>query len=183
VVPPRPVGPVLVPEVLGELRATLILADPSAASLAKAPNGVSIGPRPTVARRAPSVPTTAAPEIRRGTANEHRAATTERSAAVGNVALDQVAPVETIDRRVVRGRVTAERRVRTLRAPPAMAATERTLRPEHPDRAVVPPDRAIARARHVRTTVTTPTLAIADPVCRRATVRRVAHARSVDPAS
>jgi len=178
VAPLRQAGPILVPALLGELRGTLILAVPCAASLAKA-----TGPRPTVARRALSVPMTATLEIRRGPANEHRAATTEMSAAVpANVAPVQAAPVETIDRRVDRGRVTAERRVRTLRAQPVMAATERTLRPDRRGRAVVPPIRAIAREHRVRTTVTTRTLAIADQVCRRAT-GQVGRVQNADPVS
>ena len=154
-----------------EVLATPIPAVLSVANLVKAPNGQSTIPSPTAdQRRAPRA--TATPEIQRPTANDRHAATTEKSATAPNVALDQAAPVETIDLRAAR----------TPRARRAKAVTERTLRRERPVRAVVLPDRPIARD-HDRTIVTTRTLAIADPVCRRATARRVGLVPNVAPAS
>ena len=178
------VARVTVPEPHVEVRVTPIRVVPSVANLVRAPNDESIVPSPTAARRAPRAGTTPTPEMRSPTANDHRTATTETSATVPNVALDQAAPVETIDRRVVRRRVTADRRAaRALRARNATAVTERTLRRARPGRAVVPPAQPIAREHRDRTIVTTPTLAIADPACRRATARRVGRARNVGPAS
>ena len=163
-----------------EVLATPIPAVLSVANLVKAPNGQSTIPSPTAdQRRAPRA--TATPEIQRPTANDRHAATTEKSATAPNVALDQAAPVAMIDRRDDRRRVTAERRAaRTPRARHARAVTVRTLRRELPGRAVVPP---IAPAHRDQTIVTTRTLAIADPVCRRATARRVGLVPNVDPAS
>jgi hypothetical protein len=179
------VARVTVPEPHVEVRVTPIPVVPSVANLVRAPNDESIVPRPTAARRAPRAGTTATPEMRSPTANDHRAATTETSATgPPNVALDQAAPVETIDRRVIRRRVTADRRAaRALRARNATAVTERTLRHARPGPAVVPPAQPIAREHRDRTIVTRQTLAIADPTCRHATARRAPRARNVGPAS
>ncbi len=183
VAPQGPVARVPVPQPPVGLHATLKLAAPSGSSLARAPNGELSAPSPTVAPRAPGARTVATPEIRRVPVIDRRAATTATSATEPNVDLDQAAPVNTNDRRDELRQETADRRaVRALRATLRPAGTERTPPRERPGRAVVPPVRPIARVPRARRVVTTRTLVIADPVCRRAIDRRVECARNVVPA-
>jgi hypothetical protein len=152
-------------------------------NLATARNDESIDPNPTAVRRPEGRDRTPrAPEMRNRTAIEHLAVTTETTATleVLNVGPDRAVPVETVETRDGRPRVTIEPLVATTRD---LLATVASTKSRHRDPTIVALARRSALGRHARRVASIRIRAIVGRVCRRETARPLEHASNDDLAN